>query len=175
MRNFLFSFLAVDGALALFTLFFSNYRWLLNSQVAAVGSALVVLGAYHGYSKMVRQRAEEEGAIPEEDREELDKIDDPHGLYDTEEVPDETAEVKKILAEEKARIKRIGTVKTLAATGKGALSLYRLAGYAVLVAGFFYLVERQMVQPLALLTGVGTVPLAALLSSRLQHRQAKGH
>lgn len=174
MRNFFFAFLLIDGALVLFTLLFANFRWLANSQVAAVGSALVILGTYHGYRKMVERRtATEEWS--EDERDDLEKIDDPHGLYETEEVSENTEEVKKILAQEKARVKRIGTVKTLVSTGKGALSPFRLAGYAVLVAGFFFLLEKGMLQPLALLTGVATVPLAALLSTLREKGQAKGH
>ena len=152
--------------------------WLANTQVAYVTSALVMGASMFSYARMVRHRLAA-GAIPDvDDREMIDQIDDPHGLYE-EEVPTEleapaTAEtIKAAIQEEKARSKE--NRRSVGATlrdSRAAMSFSRLGAYGVLIFGFFYLRGHHLLHPIPYLIGL-SLPIAVIVGTLMLRKEAE--
>ncbi len=111
--------LLVDVGIVLFCYLQKESLWLINSQIGFFSSLLIVLASFYSYSQMI-QRGTQNEIIAATNDETLEKIEDPHGLYDEEE-------------EKKASVAQ--TTKKNSAY----ISLFRVAAYVVLVFGFFYL------------------------------------
>ncbi|WP_457606566.1 hypothetical protein [Nitratifractor sp.] len=122
----------------------------LSSQVGYWSSVLVVAASMGSYRRMVRQRLEA-GMVGVEERDPLEKIDDPHGLYEEEE-PAVPETPREMVREEKARLKK--QRRSPLQVGRDAVpafSFWRLGAYGILVLGFF------------ILLGLGMMNLAAYL------------
>ena len=117
-----------------------------NIQTAALSSFFIMIASMHTYKKMVKKRLE--AGIYEEDRDPLEKIDDPHGLYDEtpiNEAPPEELDLKSIVKEEKKRVKILNPT-ALKYGFKGGFSLYRLGAYLFLVLAFIALKNNRLLQ-----------------------------
>ncbi|HIC13401.1 MAG TPA: hypothetical protein EYO75_08565 [Sulfurimonas sp.] len=82
----------------------------------------------------------------EDDRDLLDTIEDPHGLYDDEpinEAPPEELDLKTIVKEEKAKIKTF-SVSSIKHGVRGSVSMYRIVPYIFLVLGFIALKNNNI-------------------------------
>ena len=115
-----------------------------NVQVAFLSSFLIVVASGYAHKRMVEGRVK--NGIYADDRDPLDKIDDPHGLFDEEEINDAPAEeldLKAIVKEEKKKVKpfSLGNIKQGA---KGSFSLYRLGAYLFLFLGFIALKNNHL-------------------------------
>lgn len=111
-----------------------------NTQIAFVTSTLVMFGSMFSYRRMVNTRVEHNIITTDDTKDMIDKMDDPYDLYgeDITEHPD--VDIKEAIKEEKQRMKanRRSLFQTIKDT-KGALSIYRLSAYILLVLGFLYL------------------------------------
>ena len=129
-----------DIVLAVLVYIFGDISMLISSQTAFWSSVLIIAASFGSYRKMVRQRLEVIAEIPSEDRDAIEKIEDPHDLYSDVEPSLEERTFKEILEEEKQRMKQekrgpLAVVRDSAAM----FSIARMGAYMVLVAGFFYL------------------------------------
>ena len=101
------SILLISEALVLSSTLYSK-AFFINAQIAYLSSLFVIIGASLAYKKMVITKVDSE--TYEDDRDLLDTIEDPHGLYDDEpinEAPPEELDLKTIVKEEKSKIKNI--------------------------------------------------------------------
>ena len=141
MKETIVVLVVVDLIIALLLYFFGAEHWLVNSQVAFISSSLIMLGSMQSYKSMVKGRLGA-GAIPDDERDTLDKLEDPYDLFDDEEKKEEDEEktLVEVVKEERANLKknRRSIVQTTK-DAKASFSFYRLGAYAVLVFGFFYL------------------------------------
>ena len=141
MKETIVVLVVVDLIIALLLYFFGAEHWLVNSQVAFISSSLIMLGSMQSYKSMVKGRLGA-GAIPDDERDTLDKLEDPYDLFDDEEKKeeDEAKTLVEVVKEERANLKknRRSIVQTTK-DAKASFSFYRLGAYAVLVFGFFYL------------------------------------
>ncbi|MDD3343241.1 MAG: hypothetical protein PHR87_06690 [Sulfurospirillaceae bacterium] len=148
-KSFFWSVVIVDSVVVLIGIL-QNALWLLNTQIALVCSMMITLSSFLAYKAMIKHRVQE-GDVGD-DRELLDVIEDPHGLYDDEEV---------------AKLSTIETVKkstrNVLRSYKGALSPYRLASYAFLCISVLFLIRHTSFNALAFLVGLSIVPLSSLL------------
>jgi vacuolar-type H+-ATPase subunit I/STV1 len=172
-------FFIVDIGVIVFTLLQSNFTWLLNTQFAFFSSLLITIASYLSYNKYVNRNVEY--AIKDyQDRDSIDKIEDPYDLYDepnenikdnineniqdTEQALEDTSEnrekFKQVVEEEKQKLKKNSFKNTYRAFGAYS-SLYRIAGYLSLVMGFFYLNNHGMFHTLSYLFGLFVVPFSA--------------
>ena len=103
----------------------------MNVQMAFLSSLFVILGSSYAYKSMIVEKVDSNEF--EETRDELDTIEDPHGLYEEEEL-----DLKAIVKEEKAKI-TILNKNTLKHGIKGASSLFRILPYGILILGFISL------------------------------------
>lgn len=115
-----------------------------NVQVAFLSSFLIIVASGYTHKKMVNERIK--NGIYADDRDPLEKIDDPHGLFDEEEINDTPAEeldLKAIVKEEKKKIKPF-SAGNLKQGLKGSFTLYRIAAYLFLVFGFIALKNNHI-------------------------------
>ncbi len=141
---------------ALFIELFVLFSWLysfeifINLQIAVLSSFLVILLSAYAQKKMV-QRSLQAGVITD-DRDVIDTIEDPHGLYE-EDKQESQKDFKEIIKEEKKRIKIFS--KENWQTGlKSSFALYRLSGYLFLVLGFIALKNNQLLDITSYLVGL---------------------
>ncbi len=110
--------------------------------VGFVTSSLVILASFKSYKNAVNNRIEVNLATIEiDDRDLIDKIDDPYNLYDKSEA-DENIDIQEVIKEEKKLLKKSkrGFLETLKSSAT-AFSFYRLVAYVIFVSGFFYLLK----------------------------------
>lgn len=163
-------FIFLDFCLIIYALVFQNNFWLLNTQVAFVSSLLVVTGSFLSYKKNIENRLSNIDSTKTKegvDRDKIDEIDDPFDLYsDYEAVKEEDLtpeKIKEIINDEKSKLKK-NSVKNAIFSASGFLSLYRIAGYAILVFGFFALNNNGVFMPISFIIGLSVVPFGVLIS-----------
>ena len=129
-----------------------------NVQVAFLSSFLIVVASGYAHKKMVQRRVE--NGIYADERDPLDKIDDPHALFDEEEIndaPPENLDLKAIVKEEKKKIKPF-SAGNLKQGLRGSFTLYRIAAYIFLILGFIALKNNHLldvtIYVIALLPGI---------------------
>ena len=138
--------IVIDLLLIALSLGLGGTVWLINTQIGYLSSALVLGASMFSYSQMVYRRVAEGSAVPQDDRDELDKMEDPYDLYGEEEpVVESTQALKEAIKEEKQRMKqqRRTAYQTLK-DSRASLSLMRLGAYLLLFVGFFYLSRNQL-------------------------------
>ncbi len=137
-------------------------HWLINSQLSFASSLLVTLASYYAYKKVIEKRL----ALDSErydDRDEVDKLDDPFDLY-REEIADEEKDLAEVVKEERAKVTSLKqTANNLSKSVAGAFSPFRLASYLFLFLAFLYLVNNHLFDIWAYVSGLFVVPLSALL------------
>ncbi|WP_456450584.1 hypothetical protein [Hydrogenimonas sp.] len=159
MRSVVLSLLSLavlGGAAVYFTQGFDGF---LNFETGFMSGALVLAASAFGYWQMVS--GSEESTPHHELPDIVEQIDDRYGLWE-EDPAAAPQDVKALLAEEKARLKKSRRgLKGFLRTAKPALSLYRLGAYLALVAGVFWLIRTDLFEPVAYLVGAGLAPLGA--------------
>ena len=115
-----------------------------NVEVAFLSAFFVIIGSSYAYKKIVQAKV----ALGEyeEKRDLLDEIEDPHGLYDDEEIneaPAEELDLKKIIKEEKSKVKVLN-LKNIKYGTKGSASAFRLVPYVFLILGFIALKNNEV-------------------------------
>ncbi len=166
LRKFAKVFLIVDGGVILFCLLQGNTLWLLNTQVAFFSSLLITIGSYLGYKRNIEKRVENlDTKLMNDTPDSIDKIDDPFDLYSECEIDEKELskeEVQEIFVDEKKKLKNQNTFKNTFKSISGASSIFRLLGYGLLVVGFFYLNNNQLLEPISYLIGFIIVPISVL-------------
>ena len=141
-----------------------SFTTFINVEVSFFSAFLVMLGSMYSYARLVGKRLENWEAQNEKDL--VDKIDDPYDLYEEGEAkpeinPDEV-DLKELIKEEKRRIKASGTAKNTVKSAPAMASLYRLIPYGILVLGFIGLRNNEQLSLWPYLAGLGLGVLAAL-------------
>jgi len=145
MRNAINALLIVDIGIILFCYLSGERTWLINTQIGFITSSLVMFGSILSYRSMVYTRLNV-GAISDDERDTLDKLEDPYDLYDEEKVKnDEDKTLVEVVKEERENLKKnrrsfLETTKD----SKAAFSFYRLGAYMLLIFGFFYLNNNKI-------------------------------
>jgi hypothetical protein len=115
-----------------------------NVETAFLSALSIIVGASYAYKRMVVAKVESGEYVEERDL--LDKIEDPHELYDGKEIneaPPEELSLKEIVKEEKAKVKPLN-VKNMKYGVKGGVSLFRLIPYLFLILGFIALKNNNI-------------------------------
>ena len=146
MKKVLFALLVVDLVLAFIIYIWKGQVWLINAQVAFLSSSLIMLASMKSYKNMV-SNALAAGAVTDDGRDTLDKLEDPYDLYDEVEKLDEEKSLVDVVKEERANLKKgRRSIWETTKDAKASFSFYRLSAYAILVLGFFYLNGNQMLE-----------------------------
>ena len=119
----------------------------MNTQVGFITSSLVMLGSMQSYRSLVEGRLNV-GSIPDDERDTLDKLEDPYDVYEDEKVEEDSEKtLQEVVKEERANLKKsrrsfLQTTKD----SKAAFSFYRLGAYVLLILGFFYLNNNKILE-----------------------------
>lgn len=135
--------IVVSEAVILLT-YFISLEFFLNLQVAFLSSFFVIIGSSYAYKKMVVKDGSSD--IFGDRRDFLDTIEDPHELYEENQINDapfEELDLKAIVKEEKKKIK-IFSLGSMKKGVKGSTSAFRLLPYLFLVLGFIALKNNEM-------------------------------
>ena len=144
MRKAINALLIVDIGIVIFCFLSGQKVWLINSQIGFITSSLVMFGSILSYRSMVQGRLNV-GAIPDDNRDTLDKLEDPYDLYSEEQKDDENKTLKEVVKEERENLKKSRrSIWQTTKDSKASLSFYRLGAYALLIMGFFYLNNNQL-------------------------------
>ncbi len=145
----------VDLLLAAASVLLERPDWLVNTQIAFVSSALVLGASMFSYSQMIYRRLSDESIVPEDERDTLERIEDPHDLYLENETQVDTQMLKKAIQEEKQRMKRHRrSLYQMIGDSRASLSFVRLGAYLLLFAGFFYLSNNRLLHIPSYLLGL---------------------
>ena len=169
-------FILLDFCIILYSLFFQNKFWLLNTQVAFISSLFIIIASFLSYRKNIQNRLSNldlsqinEGI----DRDKIDEIDDPYDLYTQyKEIPEDeltTEKIKEIINDEKSKVKR-NSFKNTIFSASGFLSIYRILGYGILIFGFFALNNNKVFFFILFIIGLGIVPIGILFSKLLEKK-----
>ena len=137
-------FLGVE--IFIFALYFYSQKIFLNIEVAFLSAFLIILGSSFTYRKMVQNKVNTKEY--EDERDMLDTIDDPHELYDDKAInntPTDELDLKKIVKEEKAKIKTF-SLKNAKHGARGAVSVLRIVPYVILIFGFIALKNNDLLE-----------------------------
>ena len=144
-------FIAVDIGIVVFCYLEDNQVWLYNTQFAFFSTALIILGAFVGYSNSVKRELEN-GNVGEDI---LKKYEDPYNMDEEEEVDKEKLkELKK---------QKLKWYEAILFSFKGGFNLIRILGYITLIASFIYLNKIGIFDVVSFLFGVSIVPAISLI------------
>ena len=137
----------VDIGVILLSYFLGGNATLLNTQIGFITSSLVMLGSMKSYHSMVEGRLNV-GSIPDDERDTLDKLEDPYDLYDDEKIEyDKEKTLQEVVKEERENLKKNRrSFFDTAKDSKAAFSFYRLGAYVLLIFGFFYLNNNKILE-----------------------------
>ena len=161
-------FIVLDLCLIIYSIIFQNSLWVLNAQVAFIGSLLITIASFLSYKRNVQNRLsnlDTSKHMTSEDRDKIDEIDDPYDLYtEYEEIPEDELtpeKIKEIIQDEKSKVKKNSFKNTVFSAG-GFVSIYRIIGYTALVFGFFALNNNKIFLAVPFLLGLSIIPLGVL-------------
>ena len=141
MKKVINTLLIVDIGIVIFCLLSGERAWLINSQIAFITSSLIMFASIISYRNMVKSRIDAGLIIAEDNRDTIEKIEDPYDLYDE----SKETSMQEIIKEEKETTKKNRrSIWQVTKDSKAALSFYRLGAYALLILGFFYLNNNKI-------------------------------
>lgn len=143
MTNTIKWLLVIDIAIILLCLTIGENNWLYSTQISFWSSSLVIGASMLSYQRVVFRSLENGAAIPDDDRDMLDKMEDPYNLYGEDEPIESTDSSESAEFQEKTKPAHRTTLEALK-NSKGALSFYRLGSYILLFIGFFYLSSNEI-------------------------------
>lgn len=158
MRKVFLGLLIVDLSLVGLFYFWKGEAWFISSQIAFMSSSLIMLASMMSHKNMVRGRLVAE-LIPDDERDTLDKVEDPYDLYD-ENIYSDSNDLVAVVKEERENLKK--GRRSLWETGKdskASLSIYRLLAYVLLVLGFFYLNSNNLLELVPYLSFLAIPPV----------------
>ena len=164
IRAILEIFLAINIISSVLAMVFFGFDVVLNLQVAFFSSFFIVLGSFIGYRKNILKQSEDFIIRDENEKDVIDAIDDKFDLYgeiNENELSDE--DVQEIIKEERKKQNIKDSLTNTMKSLSSATSIYRIMGYVLLVIGFFFLNNNQLLIPIAYLLGFLIVPIMALI------------
>jgi len=172
MKKTLLALLVVDLVLAIAIYWWKGQVWLINSQVAYLSTSFIMLASIKSYRNMVT-KALDAGAVTDDGRDTLDKLEDPYDLYGEREEGNEEKTLQEVVKEERANLKKNRrSIWETTKDAKASFSFYRLAAYSFLVLGFFYLNGNHILELIPYLTFLA-IPLLVVVFSLLDNSDPK--
>ena len=122
----------------------ATHEEMMSFLVAYTSSAIVLLASFRNYNNMVNRGVEAKSFVVD-NRDTVERIDDPFDLYSEENREyDSEASLKEIIKAEKRALKKgKGSLKKRAKNSLNAFRPLRLLSYLILVLGFFYLLKHK--------------------------------
>ncbi len=146
MKKIINALLIIDIGILIFCLLSGNRIWLINSQIGFISSSLIMFASIISYRNMVQARVDMGMVVADDNRDTLDKIEDPFDLYSENDISNkEEKSFKEVIVEERENLKKNRrSIWQTTKDSKAALSFYRLGAYGILIFGFFYLNNNEL-------------------------------
>ncbi len=162
IKKIVLYFFIVDIVLIVLSFVIGGKIWLINSQVAFISSLLITLSSFRSYQKLVQSRSSEYQDEKINQRDELDKIDDPYELHDE-------IDFKEVIKKERKKITNFkNSVINLKNSSISAFSPLRLGSYLFLFVLFLYLVKQDIFSVIPYMIGLFIVPIVSIASLLMQ-------
>jgi len=161
-KSLLKSFFIVDIFIILACVFLNEYTWLLNIQIAFITSFIVSMATFYSYKNNIDKNVVGENEKYNEELDYIDKIDDPYDLYSDEvcEQINENPSPQEI--KEAMKPIKQNHLANLKQSILAFSSFYRILAYAILIFGFFYLNNNNILHIYSYLLGFLIVPISSL-------------
>lgn len=135
-----------------------GYVWFINAQIAFVSSSAVLFASMFSYANVVN-RGLKAGIATTQNRDTIDKVEDPYDLYDEDQQDEHDLDLKEVVQDERERLKKNRrSFWEVSKDVKSSFSLYRIGAYALLVMGFFYLNVNNLLAFLPYLISLSIPP-----------------
>ena len=140
MRRVINALLIVDIGIVIFCFLSGEREWLINSQIGFITSSLVMFASIISYRNMVKSRVDAGLVVADDNRDTIDKLEDPYNLYSENKAVDNEKSMNEVVKNEKEDLKKNRrSIWQVTKDSKAALSFYRLGAYLLLILSFFYL------------------------------------
>jgi hypothetical protein len=140
MKRVINALLIVDIGIIIFCFLSGEREWLINSQIAFITSSLVIFASIISYKNMVNSRVDAGLIVADDNRDTIDKLEDPYDLYSENDVVENEKSMREVVKDERANLKKNRrSIWQVTKDSKAALSFYRLGAYLLLILSFFYL------------------------------------
>jgi len=155
----------MDIGIIIFCLLSGNRVWLMNTQIGFISSSLIMFASIISYRNMVKNRVDLGMVIAEDNRDTIDKIEDPYDIFTEDEREDNSQKsFKDIVQEEKDQLKKSKrSIWQVTKDSKAALSFYRLGAYLLLILGFFYLNNNKLLDIGSYLFSLSLPPIIVVI------------
>jgi hypothetical protein len=164
MRRVINALLIVDIGIVIFCFLSGEKEWLINSQIGFITSSLIMFASIISYRNMVQSRVDAGFVVAEDNRDTIEKIEDPYDLYDECSQPDKKKSMQEIVKEEKENLKKNRrSIWQITKDSKAALSFYRLGAYVMLILGFFYLNNNKILDISSYLFALAVPPVIVIM------------
>ena len=164
MRNSINALLIIDIGVIIFCLLSGNRIWFINSQIGFITSSLVMIASIISYRNMVKSRVDAGIVVSVDNRDTIEKIEDPYDLY-SQDVVEDNKPMSEIVKEEKAKLKKNRrSIWQVTKDSKPALSFYRLGAYTLLILGFFYLNNTHKLDITSYLFALSIPPIIVIIT-----------
>ena len=128
-------------------------------------SSLIMMASMKSYQTFVEMSVSN-GMIPDDERDIIDKVEDPYMLFD-DEIIDESQErdLVEVVKEERARLKGNGrSFVEVLKDSRTSLSPYRLLAYVFMIMGFIYLQKNGVLDIKTYIISI-SIPMVAVIIS----------
>ena len=166
MKKVIQALVIIDIGILLFCFLSGNREWLFNTQIGFVSSTLIMFASIVSYRNMVQHRVEMGMVVAEDNRDTLEKIEDPYDVFGEDEpIKEEGADsFKEVIQEEREKLKKSRrSLWQVTKDSKASLSFYRLGAYGLLIFGFFYLNKNGLLDIPSYLLALSLPPVVVVL------------
>lgn len=173
------SLLLLNGGVLVFLFIFFSKDVLFSFQIGFISTTLVMFGSMVSYRRMINFRISHHRVSQEDDKDIIDRLEDPYDLYSEDIIHEEPIDKKvdfvQTVKDEKKRQKenRRSFTQTLKDT-RAALSFYRVSAYVLLVLGFFYLDRHDLLHIPSYIIALG-LPFVVLIWVLLDQNNDTNH
>jgi len=152
----------VDAIVVSILLIVGQFAVLQNFEIGFVSAVLVLSASMLSYGRMVKKRIETYSPEEFDERDVIDKLDDPHALFgEKDEI--NTKDIKEVIKTEKrlAGQNKRSLSQTLK-DSKASFSIFRIGAYLTLFAGFLYLNKNHLLHIPSYMIGL-TIPIVVVI------------
>lgn len=147
------------------TILFFDSKVIASVLMGYLSASFVLLASMRSYKKVVEKGIENETHF--DDRDVIDKVEDPYMLFDEDEPKEEKTEedLVEVVKEERARLKGKGrSFLEILKDSKASLAPYRLLSYAIMVVGFVFLQRHELLTIIPYLVAL-TLPIVIVVAT----------
>jgi len=143
------------------TVLFFEPKVIASALLGYFTSTFILLASMRSYRRVVEKGVMNQMVMDERDA--IDKVEDPYGLFGEEESPKESPpkDLVEVVKEERSRLKGRSFVETLK-DSRASLAPYRILSYAVMVVGFVFLQRNHLLSIFPYLIAL-TLPIVVVV------------